>query len=128
MEKIDRKKEFCTHVANWLKNKTAQNTIICGDFNILSKSHIPHYSNFLNWEYRFYDLFGELKYIDAFAFVAKDVNEYSWVGRTNDGYRYDYIFISDDLKSSLRDCRFIHQTRGENKITDHSAVVVDLDI
>lgn len=126
VEKVTRKKEFCIAVANYLKSIPHNNTIVCGDFNILSKTHIPHYSNFLNWEYRFYDLFIELGYIDAFTHCNENVNDYSWVGRTNDGYRYDYFFVSNLIK--INQCYFIHETRKTNKITDHSAVFLSLNV
>ncbi len=126
IEKINRKKEYCIAVANYLKCLKHNNHIICGDFNILSKNHIPHYSNFLNWEYRFYDLFIELAYLDAFTYCNNNVNDYSWVGRTNDGYRYDYFFVSRSL--SIKNCYFVHETRETNRITDHSAVYLSLNI
>jgi exodeoxyribonuclease-3 len=127
-EKIDRKKEFCRDIANYIKNSQATYRIICGDFNILDKNHIPHYSTFFDWEYRFYDFLINMKYADAFRHCYPDLNEYSWVGRTNDGYRYDYFFVSDSLTDNIRDCCFLHETRTTHKITDHSAVLVKLDI
>ncbi len=126
IEKITRKKDFCIAVANYLKNTPHNNQIICGDFNILSKNHIPHYSNFLNWEYRFYDLIIELGYIDSYTYCNENINDYSWVGRTNDGYRYDYFFVSNSLK--IKQCYFIHETREATRITDHSAVFLSLNI
>ncbi len=126
IEKISRKKDFCIEVANYLKNTSQNNRIVCGDFNILSKDHIPHYSTFLNWEYRFYDLFIELGYVDAFSYCNKNINDYSWVGRTNDGYRYDYFFASNSL--NIKQCNFVHETRTTNRITDHSAIFLSLEI
>ncbi len=127
-EKINRKKEFCSDVANYIKNTQISNRIICGDFNILDRNHIPQYPTFFDWEYRFYDFLINMKYADAFRHCYPELNEYSWVGRTNDGYRYDYFFVSDSLINNIRDCRFLHETRTTNKITDHSAVLLKLSI
>ena len=127
-EKINRKKEFCTDVANYIKNTQTANRIVCGDLNILDKNHIPYYSTFFDWEYRFYDFFINMKYADAFRQCYPELNEYSWVGRTNDGYRYDYFFVSGLLTDKIRDCYFLHETRSTNKITDHSAVLLELGL
>jgi len=126
IEKINRKKEFCADVANYLKNTQPINCIVCGDFNILDKNHVPHYSTFYDWEYRFYDFFINLQYVDGFRHCYPNLNEYSWVGRTDDGYRYDYFFVSNTLINSIKDCYFLHETRTINKITDHSAVLLNL--
>ena len=128
LEKVNRKKEFCADVANYIKNIQPTNCIVCGDFNILDSNHIPRYSSFLDWEYRFYDFFIKMKYVDAFRHCYPQLNEYSWVGRTNDGYRYDYFFVSDSLVAKISDCHFLHETRTTNKITDHSAVLLKLNV
>lgn len=126
VEKINRKIEFCTDVAKYIKDMQIPNNIICGDFNILDRNHIPHYSTFLDWEYRFYDFFINLKYVDVFRYCYPNINEYSWVGRTNDGYRYDYFFVSESLIKNITDCHFLHDTRTTNRITDHSALSLKL--
>jgi len=127
-EKINRKKEFCSDVANYIKNVQSANRIVCGDLNILDRNHIPRYPTFFDWEYRFYDFFINMKYVDAFRHCYPKLNEYSWVGRTDDGYRYDYFLISDSLAGNIKDCCFLHETRTTNKITDHSAVLLKLGI
>ncbi len=98
-----------------------------GDFNILERDHIPHYSNYFEWEYELYDKLKEAGYIDAFRYLHPQKQEYSWVGRTNDGYRYDHCFVSPDLKKSIKSCGYIHETR-DIRITDHSAILVELEI
>lgn len=124
--KIARKKKFISGVLEYL-NSGMNNTIIIGDFNILDRAHIPHYSTFFDWEYDFYDSIIEKGFLDAFRYCHPKSMEYSWVGRTNNGYRYDYCFISTDLKNRLRKCDFIHETRM-NRLTDHSAIRVELTL
>ena len=65
-------------------------------------------------------------FIDVYRYCYPQKNEYSWVGRTGDGYRYDYCFVSESLSNRIIDCRFIHETRN-NKLTDHSALVVEIE-
>lgn len=129
-EKIARKKRFAVRYLLYLKQISTNRTIpyvICGDLNILERNHIPHYKNFLSWEYDFYDRFEHFGYTDAFRFMHPDAKEYSWVGRTNDGYRYDHCFISKELESHLMNCTYLHETR-EIPITDHSGMTMMVDL
>ena len=129
-EKIGRKKNFIIQYLLHLKElSTIKHPpyIICGDLNILERSHIPHYNNFLKWEYDFYDRFEHFGYTDAFRVLHPTANEYSWVGRTNDGYRYDHCFISKELVPHLMDCSYVHET-SQIRITDHSAMIMTLEL
>lgn len=129
-EKILRKKRFIIEYLLYLKRVSAQSSvpyIICGDFNIVERNHYPHYSSFLKWEYDFYDRFEHFGFADAFRLINDDKNEYSWVGRTNDGYRYDHCFVSKELAANVVDCRYIHETR-QLPITDHSAMTLTLEL
>lgn len=125
--KIQRKKIFVDNIEKFIEDSANTCRIIMGDFNILDKNHIPHYSTFFKWEYDFYDKFICEGYIDVDKYCNGEKQEYSWVGRTNDGYRYDYGFISPDLKNGLLGCQYIHDTR-KNGLTDHSAFVMNLEI
>lgn len=126
-EKIIRKKNFLEQTINSLKKLPRKSTIVCGDFNIVDRDHIPHYNTFKKWEYLFYDQLIELGYVDAFKKCNPGVQEYSWVGRTNSGYRYDYCFVSSDIQEQIVDCYFVHDTRNM-RLTDHSALVVELSL
>ncbi len=124
-EKVERKKQFCVDVANHIKKLNLSNVVICGDLNVLERSHEPKYSTFFKWEYSFYDFFEKNGYTDAFRYLCPNVNEYSWVGRTNDGYRYDHIFVSRELVSNIINCQYLHETR-KDKLTDHSGMKLEL--
>lgn len=129
-EKISRKKNFVIQYLLHLKQASASRSlpyVICGDLNILERSHVPHYRNFLNWEYDFYDRFAHFGYTDAFRLKHSTTNEYSWVGRTNDGYRYDHCFIAKELEPNLVECSYLHETR-KIPITDHSAMTLTLNL
>ncbi len=53
--------------------------------------------------------------------------EYSWVGRTGDGYRYDHAFCSADLARVISDCHYAHEPRADG-LSDHSALTMTLAI
>lgn len=129
--KVQRKKRYIDALEIYLRESKKRNKIIMGDLNILERTHVPHYSTFYEWEYHFYDAFLEAGYVDAFRQKHSDAREYSWVGRTKDGYRYDYCFVSADLKENILDCRYMHETREtgqEKRITDHSAIAIEIAV
>lgn len=99
--------------------------IVCGDLNIISKTHIPYYKFFQNWEYDFYDHLINNEFIDAYSYFNLNKKEYSWVGRTNNGYRYDYFFVAKRILGSCIHCYFDHSTRY-TKLSDHSAIILEI--
>lgn len=128
-EKILRKKTFLNQIITSLKIEHSQNInrIICGDLNILERTHIPHYSTFREWEYTFYDDIINLGFIDCFKLKNPNVLDYSWIGRTGNGYRYDYAFCNKSLSNNILNCFFIHEPRI-NKLSDHAALILNIKI
>ncbi|MGH2612161.1 MAG: endonuclease/exonuclease/phosphatase family protein, partial [Rhabdochlamydiaceae bacterium] len=89
--------------------------------------HTPHYAFFESWEYDFYrNLIGH-QLQDAFRSISPDAKEYSWVGRTGDGYRYDHCFVSDNISSSIENCFYFHKPRNM-RLSDHSAIITQLSL
>ncbi|MEK7453136.1 MAG: endonuclease/exonuclease/phosphatase family protein [Patescibacteria group bacterium] len=127
-KKIKRKKNFLKNVVQALKFAPVPNfRIILGDFNILEPDHIPHYSFFEEWEYDFYKNLTDNQLKDAFRLVSPNKEEYSWVGRTGDGYRYDHCFVSENILSTIDKCFYLHKPR-EIRLSDHSAIVTQLSL
>lgn len=125
--KINRKRTFIDAVTEKFVHNHNGDYIITGDLNILDRKHEPHYNTFYKWEYDFYDDILSSGFTDAFRCINGGKQDYSWVGRTGDGYRYDYCFVSDQLKPSLRVCKFIHKIH-ELKLTDHSAIETIIEL
>jgi len=125
--KIQRKKAFIDRITKRINSFQNSTSIIMGDLNILDHNHFPHYPTFYKWEYDFYDDIVKNGFIDAYRHCNPTTNEYSWIGRTGDGYRYDYCFVSDSLIQNVVNCSFEHETR-ELKLSDHSAITVELDL
>lgn len=127
-QKIKRKKQFIVNLKkSFESNNKYKNRIFCGDFNILEPSHNPHYSFFENWEYDFYNSLKSYGLYDSFRHLNKNKKEYSWVGRTGNGYRYDHCFISDDLLFAVKKCYYLHEPR-KKRLSDHSAIITNFKI
>lgn len=104
--------------------------VVLGDFNVLEPTHVPRYRFFAPFEYEFYNWFEEAGYVDAFRHLHPDVLDYSWVGRTGDGYRYDHAHVTSGLADHhLRGCAYVHEPRTmADRLTDHSGLVVELGV
>lgn len=111
-----------------LPERMLRNYIICGDYNVIGRDHVPSYRKFLGFEYEFLDGILSRDFVDAFSYLHPAKHEYSWVGRTGDGYRYDYFHIGANLQDYVAKCEYIHHVRSEQKITDHSALTLELKL
>lgn len=64
---------------------------------------------------------------DAWRALHPDGREFTWYSRpANNGFRLDHAFLSPSLVPALRSASYVHSTR-EDRVTDHSAIVVELD-
>ncbi|MGW4033325.1 endonuclease/exonuclease/phosphatase family protein [Streptomyces sp. NPDC004838] len=126
-EKKERKRRWLKECAAALPDGRTGARIVLGDFNVLEPGHTPRYRFFAAFEYGFYEAFGEAGYVDAFRALHPTALEYSWVGKTGDGYRYDHAHVSAGLGSALRDCLYVNEPRTRAaRLTDHSALAVRL--
>lgn len=125
-EKKEKKKRFLNHLLKTLEQAPDSHyRILCGDFNVVEPGHVPHYQAFEEWEYAFYSALPKYQLRDAFRHLNPTAREYSWVGRTGNGYRYDHYFVSASLLPLLRECRYLHEPR-ETGLSDHSAMMIRL--
>lgn len=124
--KIERKKRFINSVRYALDRLSPYPyRLFCGDLNVLEPNHIPHYQMFENWEYDLYTALTNYPLVDCFRYLHPEAREYSWVGRTGDGYRYDHSFASPELLPLIRCCYYLHEPQI-NKLSDHAALITDL--
>lgn len=127
--KTARKRNWLEECATALPKGGEGARIVLGDFNVLEPGHRPHYKFFRPFEYRFYEWFAASGYADAFRVLHPDMDDYSWVGRTGDGYRYDHAHVSAALAGQLVGCAYVHEPRTmPDRLTDHSALAVQLAV
>lgn len=127
--KTEKKRKFVEAFERFMERKDWRNRfsgwIILGDLNVLEPNHIPHYPVYEGWE-NFYNVFIKQGLVDAFRFFHPEEREYSWFGRKGNGYRFDHIFVSENILSSVKKCCYIHEARLK-KLSDHSAMYLEID-
>ncbi len=111
--------------------------IICGDFNVahkdidLKKTKITDKAGFTDNERIGIDKFMRNGYIDTYRYMhGDDVEAYTWWsyrsrGREkNEGWRIDYILISEDLKEKLVNSFILDKILG----SDHCPIGIEIKI
>ena len=127
--KTERKRRFLETCRHKLLNGEGAARLVIGDFNVLEPGHVPHHRFFLPFEYEFYNWFYAAGYVDAFRALHPEALEYSWVGRTGDGYRSDHAHVSDRFVGRLRGRSYVHVPRTMwDRLTGHSALAVQLAV
>lgn len=125
--KIARKRTFLDQMLEVVElvAKNHHPVLLIGDLNIVSRAHEPRYAAFRSWEYAVFDRLAEIGLVDVFAELHPGVQAHSWVGRTGNGYRYDYVFASRLLIEGAGRCEYLHEPR-EQGLSDHAGLLIDV--
>lgn len=127
-EKTERKRRFITSLigaCDSLPPSLASRLVIGGDYNVIARTHRPLHPGFLPFEFGLIESLRALGLTDAFEAVSPDIQAYSWIGRTGDGYRYDYLHVGPALTNLIGGCAYLHETR-QLKLSDHAAMTLTL--
>ncbi|RXJ98126.1 exodeoxyribonuclease III [Arcobacter sp. CECT 8989] len=133
--KLDFYQKFLDYCIS-LKKKN-KSIIICGDFNTahkdidLKKTKIYSKSGFSDIEREYFNKFIENNFIDTFRYINGDIdNAYtlfpyrSKAREKKEGWRIDYILISEDLKDKLKDAFILEDILG----SDHCPIGIEIDL
>jgi exodeoxyribonuclease-3 len=129
-EKANRKQVFLSSLLDaldGLPDELRKTVVLGGDYNVISRSHRPQYRTFLPFEYDFLDSLGTRGLLDAHLHLWPDDQPHSWIGRTGDGYRYDYFHVDTAFAERIAASVYLHACREEG-LTDHAAVNLVLDV
>ena len=80
---------------------------------------------FLPFEYGLLETLADAGLIEAHEHCTPGAQPHSWIGRTGDGYQYDYFHVARELDARIEACAYLHETR-EQQLTDHAAVTLSL--
>lgn len=131
------KMHFLADFYEWIKPKTHQNLIICGDFNICHQAidiHNPkanaNSTGFLPEERAWLTEFLNLGFIDTFRHLNPEPHHYTWwsmrsnARAKNLGWRIDYQMISKPLLPALQKSFILSQAYH----SDHCPTMVEIDL
>jgi exonuclease III len=125
-DKLRRKQTFIASLLDSLTDLTVADRtrlVLCGDFNVITRDHQPAYRGFLPFEYAMLDTLNALDLVDAHVQCHPRVQEHSWIGRTGNGYRFDYMFAAAALAPTIHACSYDHEPRRLG-LSDHAAVTM----
>lgn len=114
------------NLINFMRDHIAQTDkpwIIAGDYNT-GINGLDQVGDSFWYEDQLKSL-NKVNLIDAFRYINGNVKEYSWYSHQGNGYRYDHTYIDEDLKSIVKDCKYLHDWRIE-KCSDHSPMLLTL--
>lgn len=95
--------------------------VMGGDYNVIARTHTPLHPGFLPFEFGLLEALETHGLVDAHDRCSPGEQAYSWIGRTGDGYRYDYFHAGRELAGRITGCVYLHETRKQ-RLTDHAAV------
>jgi len=97
--------------------------LIIGDFNTGKHYLDEKGASFYGTEY--FDQLEEVGLIDSWRTRNPDKREYSWYSNHGNGFRLDHVFSTSACDSKISQIYYSHSER-EEKVSDHSAMIVDL--
>lgn len=129
-EKTEKKQGFVASLLHALDELPAElrgRLVLGGDYNVIARTHRPLHPGFLPFEFGLLEALEAHGLVDAHERCSPGEQPYSWIGRTGDGYRYDYFHVGGELAKRITDCAYLHETR-EQRLTDHAAVTLELRV
>jgi exonuclease III len=128
--KTARKRAF---LDTWLRCLTDKpqsvNRILIGDLNVVPPPQRPQFLPQERFEYEWYHaLIQQAGLYDAALVHGAGRHEDTWVAHTGEGYTYDHILPEKSLSGRVSEFHYDHSTRQRDGVTDHSAIVVALNV
>lgn len=137
LSRLDYKMEFDGKILDFMqKLRRTKPVIIGGDFNVAheerdiarAKQNMGN-AGFTVREREFVDMLVEKGYIDTFRLFNSETGNYTWwtyryknARKDNIGWRIDYIFVSDELKSRVKEAGILAERTG----SDHAPIYADI--
>ena len=129
-DKVSRKRDFVASLlgaVGRIPPAERATLVLGGDYNVITRDHQPSYPGFLPFEYAMLDALETHGLVDAYQLCSPGVQAHSWIGRSGNGYRFDYFHVGPALVDHVAGCSYLHEPR-ELKLTDHAAAVLTLRV
>lgn len=122
--KIEKKRAFIDSLITSLARfprELRDNTLMLGDYNVIARDHAPALPGYFPYEYAMHDSLKALGFATAHNLSGDKNHPHSWIGRTGNGYLYDYVHAGPGLHDSIVSCNYVHEVRSLG-LSDHAAV------
>ncbi len=126
-EKVTQKEDWLREfIAELVPLATAEDPyIIIGDLNFVDDRKAPQYSGLYTFERDAYSSLTNAGWRD----LLRESPDYSWVSHQGHGFRFDHALTNAAAIPLVKSAVYDHTWReGAPRLTDHSAVVLDLRI
>jgi exodeoxyribonuclease-3 len=128
--KTDRKRNFLAFWKRYLCSRPSSDVqrILLGDLNVVPLEQHP---TFLPQEKFEYDWFRDLTRVAGLYDAALSHgagHESTWESHGGEGYTYDHILLQTGLSDRVLAFRYDHSTRKARALTDHSALILSLEV
>ena len=101
--------------------------VVGGALNVVEPGHRPRHAVFDAWEYDFYRGFDTAGLTDGFRHLHPDVEDHSWFGRAQRGYRFDHLFCTTAHIDAVVGSAYLHEPRQHN-LSDHAPHTITLQV
>jgi exodeoxyribonuclease-3 len=126
--KVARKREFIESLLAGiagLPRRLRRAMVLAGDYNVVSRSHVPALNGYFAYEYKMLESLADLGFVGGHELSAELPQPHSWIGRTGTGYLYDYFHFGQQVTPFVTSCHYEQGTR-ELRLSDHAAVTATL--
>ncbi|GLP97920.1 endonuclease/exonuclease/phosphatase family protein [Paraferrimonas sedimenticola] len=117
------KDDYWRDVINFASNNLHRRTLLVGDFNSCLPVDCESKSKFYDHEVR---RLLETGFIDLWQEHQGRGSRHTWWYRGTTGFRLDYVYASPAIKGTVS-IEHLDCTRGEQKLSDHSTLLADLE-
>jgi len=136
-ENIPYKLDVYSHFLKTIKNIKDKPIILCGDFNVAHteidlarpKDNMNN-TMFTHEERKCIDSIIKESFTDTFRMFSKEGKNYTWwpymkdLRERNIGWRIDYIFVSENIKSKVKEASILKEIKG----SDHCPIGININI
>jgi exodeoxyribonuclease-3 len=123
--KVNRKREFIRSllIGLWaLPEAMRQHLVLAGDYNVVPRDHKPRLPGFFPYEYEMHETLSGYGLESVHTLRPSSAQPHSWIGRTGNGYLYDYVHLGQALHDRLERYAYLHGPRLRG-LSDHAALV-----
>ena len=112
--KVARKEAFIASLLDGLgalPQDMRSHLLLVGDYNVVRRDHEPRITGHFPYEYAMHDRLEAFGFSPAHEILGRIEQQHSWIGRTGNGYLYDYVHVGTQLHARVQRSAYLHGPR-----------------